>query len=170
MFLTATYAEDRLEIEALLDDAFGADRKSRATYRLRDGNARIEDLSFLVRDGDGHLCGSIEFWPISLRDKVGERTPALLLGPIAVAVQCRNKGVGKLLIRHGITAAHALGYDLIILVGDPEYYHRFGFSNRNTQNWHMAGQTEQHRLLALCTETHKLFGKKSDIVSTRVLA
>jgi predicted N-acetyltransferase YhbS len=170
MLPTAAHADDRPEIEALLDQAFGADRKDRAAYRLREDNARIDDLSFLVREADGHLCGSIEFWPIALKDKNEERTPALLLGPIAVALECRKKGIGKLLIQHGIKSAYATGHNLIILVGDPEYYHRFGFSNQGTEKWHMGGQSEQHRLLALCADTHELLGEHCNIVSTRVLA
>jgi predicted N-acetyltransferase YhbS len=169
MQLMPAHENDRLEIEALLDEAFGVDRKDRAAYRLRDGNVRIDALSFLVREENGYLSGSIEFWPIALREKRGELTPALLLGPIAVAQNCRDKGIGKLLIQHGIMNAHLAGHNLIILVGDPEYYHRFGFSNRGTQSWKMLNQTEQHRLLVLCSETHELLGQNCDIVADRVL-
>ncbi len=139
---------DRSDIERLLDDAFGADRASRAAYRLREGNSRVGGLSFVVRQADGHLCGSIEFWPIALAAADGTRHPALLLGPIAVDAACRGKGVGTALMQHGLSAADALGHATIVLVGDPEYYHRFGFAGAPAADWIMPGQTEQRRLLA----------------------
>ncbi len=52
---------------------------------------------------------------------------ALLLGPIAVLIEYRCKGVGSQLMREAIGKAKALGYKAIFLCGDPDYYNRFGF-------------------------------------------
>jgi predicted N-acetyltransferase YhbS len=147
-------AADHLDIESLLDAAFGTDRQMRTTYRLRDHNIRADDLSLVVRQSDGHLCGSIEFWPIDLVDaNSGVASRALLLGPIAVDEACRGKGVGSTLMRQGIAAAQAAGHATIVLVGDPEFYGRFGFSNAVTQNWSLPGPVEQRRLLVLSDTT-----------------
>lgn len=147
--VTRALSSDRSDIEELLDSSFGLDRHARTTYRLREGNARLDDLSFVLRRDDGHLCGSIEFWPIEITDDAsGKEVPAVLLGPIAVSQGCRGQGVGSALMKAGIAAAYAAGHNTIILVGDPAYYERFGFSSAATKDWKLPGSFEQHRLLA----------------------
>ncbi len=141
---------DRSDIDLLLDASFGMDRHGRTTYRLRDGNHRLDDLGLVVRRDDGHLCGSIEFWPIELVcQESGLRTSAVLLGPIAVSDGCRGQGIGGALMQSGIAAAKAAGHENIVLVGDPAYYGRFGFSDEKTKSWSLPGPFEQHRLLAI---------------------
>lgn len=157
MHISTTTVSDRPEIEQLLDTAFGLDRHNRTAYRLRDGATPVEQLCFVARRDEGacrgHLCGSIEFWPIEVAClKTGETLPALLLGPIAVAEECRGLGLGGQLIRLGLEAAETLGHHLVILVGDPEYYSRFGFSNEATGNWTMPGPFEQRRLMACVSD------------------
>jgi predicted N-acetyltransferase YhbS len=151
MHPVAATPADRPAIEALLDAAFGADRHSKTAYRLREGNARLDALSYVMRrDDDGHLCGSIEFWPIALSDvHSGGTTPAVLLGPIAVSEACRGQGVGKALMDAGLRAAAAAGHATVILVGDASYYERFGFSAALTGGWQMPGPHDPARLLAL---------------------
>lgn len=153
MHIYQTTAADRPEIEQLLDTAFGLDRHNRTAYRLREGATPVEQLCFVARREEGgcnaHLCASIEFWPIEVAcPKTGESLPALLLGPIAVAEECRGLGLGGQLIRLGLETAEKLGHHLVILVGDPEYYSRFGFSNAATGAWTMPGPFEQRRLMA----------------------
>jgi predicted N-acetyltransferase YhbS len=141
-----------LAIEALLDDAFGPDRTTRTAYRLRDGQSPAAGLSFVVTDGPV-LCGSISLWHIQLGTQ-----PALLLGPIAIAQSCRGKGLGGALISQSLSAARAQGHDIVMLVGDLDYYGRFGFGNAHTGAWKMPGPVEQQRVLALSLQSQPLPG------------
>jgi predicted N-acetyltransferase YhbS len=143
MNITQTLPGHGPAIEAMLDDAFGADRHQRSAYRLRAGQQPVPGLNFVVTDGPV-LCGSISLWPILLA-----RTPALLLGPIAVAESCRGKGLGGALINRALDAAKAQDHDIVMLVGDQDYYGRFGFSNAATAAWQMPGPVDQARVLAL---------------------
>lgn len=168
MHITQTTAADRLEIEQLLDAAFGPDRHNRTAYRLRDGSTPVAELCFVARRNEGgekaHLCGSIEFWPIEVVSQTtGEALPALLLGPIAVAEECRGVGLGGQLIRLGLETAEKLGHSLVVLVGDPEYYSRFGFSNEATGAWTMPGPVEQRRLMALVSDPALVLPKNAAI-------
>ncbi|MCH8684294.1 GNAT family N-acetyltransferase [Pedomonas mirosovicensis] len=168
MHIRQTTAEDRPEIEQLLDTAFGPDRHLRTAYRLREGSAPIDALCFVARreDGEcnGHLCATIEFWPIEIACRsTGARLPALLLGPIAVAEDCRGKGLGGDLIRLGLVEAQALGHTLVLLVGDPEYYSRFGFSNTATANWGMPGPVEQRRLMVRASDPSLTLPVEADV-------
>jgi len=56
----------------------------------------------------------------------------LYLAPIAVVLEHRNKGTGSKLIKESFRLARNLGYTAVVLVGDPEYYHRFGFKSAIT--------------------------------------
>ncbi|MBZ3935537.1 GNAT family N-acetyltransferase [Methanimicrococcus blatticola] len=51
----------------------------------------------------------------------------LLLAPLAIHIDYRNKGIGSDLVRDSLKRAKAEGYAAVILVGDPQYYERFGF-------------------------------------------
>jgi predicted N-acetyltransferase YhbS len=129
--------------EALLDAAFGAARFAKTAQRLREGRLPADQLSF-VACRDGALVGSVRLWNVS----AGPGRPALLLGPIAVARECRNAGIGAALMRHALAAAAARGHGAVLLVGDTPYYGRFGFSADKTGALRLPGPYERHRLLA----------------------
>lgn len=131
-------------INALLDLSFGSNRTAKTVYRLREGVDPIADLCLVALDGDA-LAGSIRFWPIT----IGGPTPALLLGPIAIAADWRGRGVGGLLIRNGLNRAAALGHRIVLLVGDAPYYGRFGFTRALTERLSLPGPVDLDRFLGL---------------------
>ncbi|MDR1775016.1 MAG: N-acetyltransferase [Actinomycetes bacterium] len=51
----------------------------------------------------------------------------LVLGPVAVDRRHQGQGIGSALIREGLHRARRLGYRLVFLTGDRDYYGRFGF-------------------------------------------
>lgn len=123
--LQAERPDDAGAIEALLDQAFGADRHAKVSYTYRLGIAAAPEFSLVARnDADGTVLGTVRCWPI----QAGERLiPALLLGPIAVEHGYKNAGLGSALMRRTLGRARELGYGLVFLVGDLGYYGRFGF-------------------------------------------
>ena len=129
--------------EALLDAAFGDERFARTAERLREGRLPEAGLSF-VACADRRLVGTLRLWSIS----AGSRRPALLLGPLAVASDCRKCGIGGLLMRHAIAQAERRGHRAILLVGDAPYYGRFGFSTEKTGALWLPGPYARDRLLA----------------------
>ena len=129
--------------EALLAGAMGPHRKRKPSERLRAGRLPAEGLSFVARDG-GKLVGTVRLWHV----KAGDR-PALLLGPLAVDPKFQGLGIGSELIETALAHAEADGHDAVILVGDPEYYARFGFSDQSARGLTMPGRVDRRRLLAL---------------------
>jgi len=130
--------------EALLDEAFGDLRWRKSSQRLRDGRLPADGLAFVATDGK-RVIGTARLWTIMC----GTGHSALLLGPVAVAADCRNRGIGAGLIEHALKAARQAGHRAVVLVGDAPYYGRFGFSNEKTGALRMFGPYERHRLLAL---------------------
>jgi predicted N-acetyltransferase YhbS len=131
--------------EALLDQAFGPNRRAKTSERLREGRLPAHDLAFAALEDDGRLVGTIRLWNVS----AGPGRAALLLGPLAVDETLRSAGVGGKLMRHAIGAAASLGHGAILLVGDAPYYQRFGFSAEATERLWLPGPYERERFLAL---------------------
>jgi predicted N-acetyltransferase YhbS len=130
--------------EALLDQAFGKLRWRKSSQRLRDGRVPAEGLAFVATDGK-RIVGTARLWNVVC--STGQ--PALLLGPLAVDTDCRNRGIGTALVRHALAAARRLGHRAVVLVGDAPYYGRFGFEAEKAASLRMPGPFEHHRLLAL---------------------
>lgn len=137
------------QVEHLLDQAFGADRRRRTAYLLRQGTRAIPRLSFAAVDG-GMLVGSIQCWPVALDCDAGGDVPLVLVGPVAVSPARQRDGIGRQLMEASLAAAHAARLDdAMMLIGDPEYYGRFfGFSAECTEAWRLPGPFEARRLLA----------------------
>ena len=135
---------DPLAVDALLDEAFGPDRRRRTAYRIRDGMAAIPQLSFAALGEDDALLGSLQCWPVAL-DWV---TPLTLVGPVAVAPTIQRGGLGRAMMQHMVDVADATAADPLVLIGDPEYYGRFfNFDARFTAGWTVPGPVDRRRLL-----------------------
>ena len=143
--ITAEQPGDEAGREALLDRAMGPGRKRKSSERLRRGRRPSEGLALVAKDEGGALAGTVRLWDVRLGD--GQR--ALMLGPLAVEPSARSLGIGAALMRRAIEEARRLGHGAILLVGDPAYYQRFGFSAGRTGDLAMPGPYERHRFLAL---------------------
>jgi predicted N-acetyltransferase YhbS len=130
--------------EALLDEAFGDARHRKSSQRLRDGRLPAEGLSLIASEGK-RVVGTARLWHIIC----ASGQAALLLGPVAVAADCRNRGIGAALIARCLREARRRGHGAVILVGDPPYYGRFGFNAEKTAALRLPGPFERRRLLAL---------------------
>nr|WP_321482253.1 N-acetyltransferase [uncultured Cohaesibacter sp.] len=130
-------------IEQLHRDAFGPGRFARTAFRVREAVEPEPSLSF-VATSHGHLAGSVRLSPIQIG-----ACRALLLGPLAVNPDFKNKGAGKLLMERAIHDAKELDYCAILLVGDYDYYARFGFERVPMGEIVMPGPVDPLRLLLL---------------------
>ena len=90
---------------------------------LRAEGDLVDALSLVaLRDGEivGHVCCS--------RARLGDEPAAAVgLGPLGVLPAHQAGGVGSALMHAVVGAADALGYGLVVLLGEPAYYSRFGF-------------------------------------------
>jgi len=145
--------------EALLNRAMGLNWKRKSSQKLRRGRRPSEGLAFFARTADGVLAGTVRLWDVA----TGDGRPALLLGPLAVDPSMKNAGIGKALMLHAISEAKRLGHRAILLVGDAEYYGRFGFSAEKTGALSMPGPYERHRFLALELQPGALDGARGTL-------
>jgi predicted N-acetyltransferase YhbS len=134
-------------VERLYDEVFGPARFHKASYLFREGVDPVRELSWIALEGDRpgkeRLVGAIRYWPIL----VGESGhPALLLGPLAIAQDRAGKGIGRALMFKTLDLAAQLGHDLVLLVGDVDYYKRFGFVPATPHGFVMPGEQRPDRL------------------------
>ncbi len=80
----------------------------------------------LVAEVDGRIVGHIAFSPVTISD--GSRN-WYGLGPVSVLPAYQRQGIGKALIREGLSRLKDMNADGCCLVGHPEYYRKFGFKN-----------------------------------------
>ncbi|WP_086842697.1 GNAT family N-acetyltransferase [Amycolatopsis kentuckyensis] len=119
---------DRASIHAVHSEAFRREPgvtpiEAPLVDELRAEGDLINALSLVaVLDGAvvGHVCCS--------RARLGEDTrTAVGLGPLGVLPAHQKSGVGSALMHAMVGAADALGHGLVVLLGEPAYYARFGF-------------------------------------------
>jgi putative acetyltransferase len=80
----------------------------------------------LVAEVDGQVIGHIAFSPVTIADGSDNWYG---IGPVSVLPAFQRRGYGKALINEGLARLKASGAQGCLLVGDPNYYKRFGFRN-----------------------------------------
>jgi HAD superfamily hydrolase (TIGR01509 family) len=80
----------------------------------------------LVAVRDGNIVGHVLFTPVTL-DPPCPGWRGLGLGPIAVLPEFQRTGIGSQLMQTGLEMCREWGFDFVVLLGDPNYYSRFGF-------------------------------------------
>ena len=118
---------DRPAIHDVNARAFGREDEARLVDAVRASTEFVAELSLVAVDAT-RIVGHIMFSGIRIRS--AERiVPALALAPVAVLPEHQNQGIGSALIRHGLAESTRLGHRIVIVVGHPTYYPRFGFSS-----------------------------------------
>ena len=78
----------------------------------------------LVAKADGAIVGHVAISPVSISDGAAGWYG---LGPLSVAPECQRRGIGSCLMREALRELERQGASGCVLLGDPGYYHRFGF-------------------------------------------
>jgi predicted N-acetyltransferase YhbS len=137
---------DHIEVERLLDLVFTPRRKLLSSYQLRNSANKVDNLSYVIKDNSKKVVGSIRFWNVKV-DNHSSR--GLLLGPLAIHPIYQSEGLGEKLVLNGIEKAHSDNWNWIVLVGDLDYYSKFGFSKNPTRGISIRNSLDNSRLLGL---------------------
>jgi putative acetyltransferase len=126
----AVRAGDCAAIRSVNQSAFGGSDEADLVDKLR---AAGDALLSLVAEVNGRVAGHALFSRI-WNEMPARPVPAVALAPVAVLPEHQNQGMGRRLIRHGLDWLRGRGEEIIVVVGHPGYYPRFGFSSEMAQS------------------------------------
>lgn len=123
--------------------------------KLRESKSYIAELDLVAVCGD-EIIGHIISTKAKVVDSFYNEHVVLCVGPLSVLTKFQKMGIGSKLINESIKITKQSGYLGMILFGNPEYYHRFGFVNaeiyristKDNQNFEpfMALETQENGL------------------------
>jgi putative acetyltransferase len=116
---------DEEAIAAVNRSAFGSEKEVTLVSALRKSRYFIPELSLVAADGD-RIVGHILLSPITIHTESGP-VAVLSLAPMAVVPDRQREGIGSLLVERALAAAANLGHTIVVVIGHPAYYPRFGF-------------------------------------------
>jgi putative acetyltransferase len=124
VLVRAESPQDRESIREVHRRAFGQEDEARLVDALREGGyARLS----LVAEESGRVVGHVLFSDLPIVTQAGT-LDALALAPLAVLPERQGQGIGTRLVREGLRACAGAGHRVVVVLGHPDYYPRFGFS------------------------------------------
>ena len=123
--------EDASGVRRVLERAFGQADEADLVDRLRKAGAVTVSSVALDRSDDGgagpqKVIGHILFSPVTI---AGRHPPmqAIGLAPMAISPEHQRRGIGTALVEAGLALCREQGVALVVVLGHPTYYSRFGF-------------------------------------------
>ncbi len=126
MIIRSETPGDYEAIGELLTSAFGRAVESQLVLSLRASDDYVPHLA-LVAEENGDVVGHIVFSYVTLKNN--EESRVLALGCLGVTPRRQRRGIGSALVEEGLQRADDPGESLVIVVGHPTYYPRFGFES-----------------------------------------
>ena len=130
MNIRAESTDDYAAVRQVNERAFGQPNEADLVDALR---RRVEPSISLVAVVDEQIVGHIFFSTVRIESEATTFT-ALGLAPMAVLPEFQNQGVGSELVRRGLEECRRLGHEIVVVLGHPEYYPRFGFVPASRKN------------------------------------
>ena len=97
-------------------------------HNIRNTKSYISELD-LVAVFENEVIGHIISTKAKVVDSFNNEQEVLCVGPLSVLPEFQKMGIGSELMNYSISVARSLGFSGMILFGNPDYYHRFGFRN-----------------------------------------
>jgi putative acetyltransferase len=119
---------DHAAVAQVTAAAFGQEDEARLVEAIRACDEFVPELT-LVAQEDGRIVGHVMFSYSALE---GSNTRLLQLSPLSVAPDRQNSGIGAALTREALRLADERGEPLVLVLGHPSYYPRFGFRPAST--------------------------------------
>jgi putative acetyltransferase len=119
---------DYATIADVTEAAFGKQDEARLVEAIRASEEFVPELT-LVAEEAGQILGHVMF---SYSELEGSDTRLLQLSPLSVVPQRQGEGIGGALTRESLRLADERGEPLVLVLGHPGYYPRFGFRRAST--------------------------------------
>jgi putative acetyltransferase len=148
---------DDTAIARVVDAAFRGTAESKLVQALREAGLAAIELVAVGEAVVGHVLFSVLAVTID-----GRPLKALALAPVAVRPDRQRRGIGSALVQAGLERAQAENWDAVIVLGDPAYYPRFGFSAAQAR--HLEAPFSGEAFMALALRPGVLDGRAGRVV------
>ena len=134
--------DDYFEVENMVRNSFWNVYRPGAfehyiVHNLRDDESFLENLTYVMESND-EIIGYIGY-SVGFIDYGDERIDAVVLGPLAIHEDFQNQGLGSKLIDHTLNLAKDDDIPFVFVVGDEDYYRRFGFISASEYDLYLEG-------------------------------
>ncbi|HRC81806.1 MAG TPA: N-acetyltransferase [Sedimentibacter sp.] len=114
----------------------------------------------LVIEVEGQIIGNIMYTKAKLIDEKREEKNILTFGPVCILPEYQRKGYGKRLLEYSFEKASELGYDVIVIFGNPGNYVSSGFKSCKQFNVCLENGTYPSAMLVKELKPHTLDGRR----------
>lgn len=142
--------------------AFAGDVEAHLVENLRKTTGFIPELSLVALLG-GQVVGHILLSIVHIAGDSGQ-IPIISLAPMAVLPTHQNQGIGSMLVRTGLGKCRELGYSVVVLVGHPNYYPRFGLTPAGARGLRLPFEAPDEAFMVCELEAGALNGISGEIV------
>jgi predicted N-acetyltransferase YhbS len=97
-------------------------------HNMRKSDQFIKELDYVAIYDEIKIVGNIVYAKAKILNMTEEHD-VITFGPVSVLPEYQRNGIGKKLIEHTIQKSREMGFNAIIIYGNPKYYERFGFTN-----------------------------------------
>ncbi|MBU2009665.1 MAG: N-acetyltransferase [Chloroflexi bacterium] len=151
--------EDISAIHHVNKQVFGRENEAKLVDKLR--NRGVLTIS-LVAVQDSEIVGHIAFSPVIV--ETGRSSfEAITLAPLVVLPAYQRKGIGSQLVGAGLEECRHLGHEIVVLVGHPDYYPRFGFVRAKTKGLECEFEVPNEAWMVLVLRGHALAGRRGTV-------
>lgn len=95
-------------------------------HKLRADEDFVKELDYIIEE-DGKIISNIVYALGRIKKDNGKVEKVLIFGPVSVLPDYQKKGYGKAIINYTLKRAEKLGYAGVFIVGNPDYYKKYGF-------------------------------------------
>jgi putative acetyltransferase len=148
MIIRPEKAADAWNISDVVAAAFGRQQEAKLVRRLRDNGDMVLSL---VAEDEGAIIGHVAFSRLWVEGD-GKRLPAIGLAPVSVLPERQRNGTARALIGAGHLRLKTQGEKLVFVLGDPDYYKRFGFSHATAKDFVCVYQGDHLQALRLAAD------------------
>lgn len=133
---------DYFEVENLVRDSFWNIYRPGAfehyiVHELRYHESFIKELAYVI-EKDSKIIGHINY-SIGKVKSEDKNCDAVVMGPISIDNDYQNQGYGSELIRYTLKILEDMNVPFVFVIGDENYYQRFGFESASKYNIYLEG-------------------------------
>ena len=117
---------------------------------LRKHEDFVPELDLVAESADGRIVGNVMYTKARLIDENGNEAVILTFGPISVHPDFQRRGISRLLLEYSFEEARRLGYQAVVIFGDPDNYVSRGF--KSCSRYHVCAQDGSYPAAMLVLE------------------